>query len=408
MKALARYTLMRLLALLPALLTGFVPGSALGQQQAFFSQQQLDRMLAPVALYPDPLLSQLLMASTHTLDVVEAARWAKAHPGLQGDAAVMAVAQQDWDPSVKSLAAFPQLLAWMDENLEWTRGLGNAFLAQGPQVMETVQALRRKAQAAGTLRSDDRIRVLDDAQSIAVVPADPQILYVPYYDPLLVYGTWWWPAHPPVRWRPWPGYSIGPGYAAALPSLYWGPGIVISTGILFGAFDWPRHQVRVVGAPYHYYSSVTVNRPPARAHSNAVPVNTVNPVPPVNRGPGVWQPNPAPRAGVGHRDRAVPGYGAPRVDAPRPTAAVPAPRAREPRPEIAGPQGLRVAASPPAAPRVIAPHPEFRAGHPQTGGVAAVRAEPRNQVSREPGRTAERDARPASPQRGHGDRKGPG
>lgn len=410
MKALARYTLMRLLALLltllPALLSGFAPGSALAQQRAVFSQQQLDRMLAPVALYPDPLLSQLLMASTHTLDVVEAARWSKAHPGLQGDAAVMAVAQQDWDPSVKSLAAFPQLLAWMDENLEWTRGLGDAFLAQGPQVMGTVQSLRRKAQAAGTLRSDDRIRVLDDAQSIAVVPADPQILYVPYYDPLVMYGTWWWPAHPPVRWRPWPGYSIGPAYAAALPSLYWGPGIVISAGILFGAFDWPRRQVRVVGAPYHHYSTVTVNRQPAHPHSNAAQVNTVNPVPPVNRGPGVWQ-HP-PRAGVGHRDPAVPGYGAPRVEAQRPNAVIPVPRVHAPQPEIARPQGLRVAVRPPEAPRVIAPHPEVHARPPQTGGVAAVRAEPRNQVSREPGRAAERDARPSSPQRGHGDRKGPG
>ena len=194
MKALARYTRMRLLALLlallPALLPGIGPGSAHAEEQPVFSQQQLDRMLAPIALYPDPLLSQLFMASTHAEEVVEAARWSKAHPGLQGDAAVIAAAQQNWDPSVKSLVAFPQLLAWMDENLEWTRGLGDAFLAQEPQVMETVQSLRRRAQAAGTLRSDDRIRVLDEAQSIAVVPADPQILYVPYYDPLVMYGTW--------------------------------------------------------------------------------------------------------------------------------------------------------------------------------------------------------------------------
>ena len=421
MKALARYTRMRLLALLlallPALLPGIGPGSAHAEEQPVFSQQQLDRMQAPIALYPDPLLSQLLMASTYALEVVEAARWSKAHPGLQGDAAVIAAAQQNWDPSVKSLVAFPQLLAWMDENLEWTRGLGDAFLAQEPQVMETVQSLRQRAQAAGTLRSDDRIRVLDEAQSIAVVPADPQILYVPYYDPLLMYGTWWWPAYPPVRWRPWPGYSIRPGYAASLPSLptlHWGPGIIISTGFFFGAFDWPRRQVRVVSATNHHYNTVTVSRQADYAQANAAAVNRVNPVNPVNpvnRGPGVWQHNPAHRGGVAYRDPAVQRqFGAPRVDAHLPNAAVPAPRAREPNPKahVARPQALRVAVSPPEAPRVIAPHPEFRARQPQTGGGAGGRAEPRKHASREPGRPAERDARPASPRRGHGDHRGPG
>ena len=429
MKALARYTLMRLLALLlmllPALLPGFAPGSALAEEQPAFSQQQLDQMLAPIALYPDPLLSQLLMASTYALEVVEAARWSKARPGLQGDAAVIAVAQQNWDPSVKSLVAFPQLLAWMDENLEWMRGLGDAFLAQEPQVMETVQSLRRRAQAAGTLRSDDRIRVLDEAQSIALVPADPQILYVPYYDPMLMYGTWWSPAYPPVRWRPWPGYFIRPGYAA---SLHWAPGVIVSTRFFFGAFDWPRRQVRVVSA--NHYNTVTVNRQPAHAHSNPAAVNPVNPVHPVhplNRGPGVWQHNPAHRGGVGYRHPAVQRHGAPHVDAHLPNAAVPvprardagihvarpealrvtvspsvAPRAREPHPEIARPEALRAAVSPPEAPRVIAPHPGFRARQPQSGGVAGVRAEPRNHVNREPGRSAEHDARPAGRGRGHG------
>ena len=395
MKARARYALMRLvallLALLPALLPGMAPGTAHAQEQAVLSQQQLDQMLAPIALYPDPLLSQLLMASTYAREVVEAARWSKARPGLQGDAAVMAAAQQNWDPSVKSLVAFPQLLAWMDENLEWTRGLGDAFLAQEPQVMETVQSLRRRAQAAGTLRSDDRIRVLDEAQSIAVVPADPQILYVPYYDPLLMYGTWWSPAYPPVRWRPWPGYSIRPGYAAG---LHWGPGITISTGFFFGAFDWPRWQVRAPGASHHHYNKVPAHA--AHARSNAAAVN------PVNRGPGVWQHNPAHRGGVGYRDPAMQRHGAPRDDAHRPNAAVPVPRARDPGIHADRPRAPRAAVSPSDAPRAIAPHPEFRARQPQTVGVAGVRTEPRNHASREPRRSPERDARPASRGRGQG------
>jgi len=203
--------------------------SALAQNQPAFTQQQLDQMLAPIALYPDPLLSQVLMASTYPLEVVEAARWSKAHPGLEGDDAVRAVAQQSWDPSVKSLVAFPQVLAWMDESLDWTSNLGDAFLAQETQVMETVQTLRQRAQAAGALRSDDRNRIVSEAGAIAVVPASPQIIYVPYYDPLVVYGPWWWPAYPPVHWRPWPDYYARPGYAAG---YYWGPGIRISAGFL--------------------------------------------------------------------------------------------------------------------------------------------------------------------------------
>ena len=109
-----------------------------------FSQQELDQMLAPIALYPDPLLSQILMAATYPLEIVEAARWIAAYPGLRGDDAVRAVAAQQWDPSVKSLVAFPQIVKLMDQRLDWTQRLGNAFLAQQAQVMDTVQELRRR------------------------------------------------------------------------------------------------------------------------------------------------------------------------------------------------------------------------------------------------------------------------
>src|SRR5438034_1789825 len=122
-----------------------------------FTQQQLDQMLAPVALYPDSLLSQILMASTYPLEIVEAARWSKANPNLTGDDAVKAAEQNGWDPSVTSLVAFPQVLTMMDSNLSWTERLGDAFLAQQPQVMETVQNLRQRAYAAGNLRSNDKV-----------------------------------------------------------------------------------------------------------------------------------------------------------------------------------------------------------------------------------------------------------
>lgn len=219
--------------------------------QARYPQHELDRLLAPVALYPDSLLSQVLMAATYPADVVEAARWSRANPHLAGDDAVRAADREDWDPSVKSLLAFPHLLQRMDEKLDWTRSLGEAFLAQEPQVMETVQQLRRRAHAAGHLRSDDRILVQPQGQAIAIAPAQPHVVYVPYYDPLVVYGPWWWPAYQPVYWAPWPGYVRvhRPGLSV---SLWWGAPVRLSLGFFFGGVDWHHRQVRVVHVHNHY------------------------------------------------------------------------------------------------------------------------------------------------------------
>ncbi|MGC2517993.1 MAG: DUF3300 domain-containing protein, partial [Burkholderiales bacterium] len=234
--------------------------------QPAFSQQELDQMLAPIALYPDPLLSQILMASTYPLEVVEAARWSRANPGYRGEYAVNAVASQTWDPSVKSLVAFPQILAMMDERLGWTERLGDAFLAQEPQVMDTVQALRRRAYEAGNLRSNDQMLLTDEGGMIAVEPVNPQIIFVPYYDPLVVYGTWWWPAYPPVYWPAWPGYYVRPGFA---PGFWWGVGIAVSVGFFFGAFDWHRHHVNVVHVNNYYYRGTRVNVVPGRWEHDA-------------------------------------------------------------------------------------------------------------------------------------------
>ena len=137
------------------LLAMLIAAPVFAQAQRNYSQAELDQMLAPVALYPDPLLSQVLMAATYPHEVAEAARWSRAHPGLQGDDAVRAAQYEDWDPSVKSLLAFPQVLARMAENPGWTQSLGDAFLAQEPHVMDTVQQLRRRAQAAGNLQSSE-------------------------------------------------------------------------------------------------------------------------------------------------------------------------------------------------------------------------------------------------------------
>src|SRR3989449_9236839 len=180
MKARARYVCTQVLVLLLSVSVLFaqetVPISpAPMQAKPVFTQQELDQMLAPIALYPDSLLTQILMASTYPLEVVEAARWSRANTSLKGDQAVQAVTQNSWDPSVKSLVAFPQILQMMDEKLDWTERLGDAFLAQQTQVMDTVQNLRQKAYEAGNLKSTDQVRVDQQGQTIVVEPARPAV-----------------------------------------------------------------------------------------------------------------------------------------------------------------------------------------------------------------------------------------
>jgi hypothetical protein len=225
MKALFNSWLVRAVALM------FAASVAFAQDRVPFRDEELDQMLAPIALYPDPLLSQVLMASTYPLEVVQASRWSRANPRLKGQEAVRAVESQDWDPSVKSLAAFPQVLTMMDQKLEWTERVGEAFLAQPEDVMDSVQKLRRQAEIAGNLRSNEQMRVAREGEYITIAPPAPQVVYVPYYDPRVVYGTWWYPAYPPVYWAPAPAYYVVPAHR---PAFLWGSGIAISAGFFFG------------------------------------------------------------------------------------------------------------------------------------------------------------------------------
>jgi hypothetical protein len=229
------------------------------EEVPLFSQAELDQMLAPVALYPDQLLSQVLMAATYPLEVVQAARWSREHPGLRGQEAVRAADDKAWDPSVKSLVAFPDLLAQMDADLDWTERLGDAFLAQQQQVMDTVQSLRQKAYDAGNLRSGEQVQVVREREVIYVRSAYPDVVYVPYYDPFTVYGSWWWPSYRPAYWAPWPGY-VTLGYASH-GGFYWGAGFNLGVGFFFGDWDWHGRYVRVVDyAPFYY------RRPPYVQH----------------------------------------------------------------------------------------------------------------------------------------------
>ena len=188
------------------------------------SQDLLDSLLAPIALYPDQLLSQVLMASTYPLEVVEAARFVKANPSLRGDALDRALQGRSWDASVLSLCAFPQVLDMMDAKLEWTQRLGDAFLADEGAVMSTVQGLRLRAQQAGNLQSTPQQNVVVQDRSIIIEPAQPEYVYVPVYNPEIIYGPWWAPAYTPWYWYPGPiwGYPAFPsswGYAAG---MFWG------------------------------------------------------------------------------------------------------------------------------------------------------------------------------------------
>jgi Protein of unknown function (DUF3300) len=390
-----------LAALLAVISFAVAHGNAVGQSQRAYTQPELDQMLAPIALYPDPLLSQILMASTYPIEVVEAARWSRANPGLQGDTAVRGVENMDWDPSVKSLVAFPDVLAHMDQNLEWTRQLGDAFLVQEPQVMETVQRLRQQARAAGTLASDARVRVLDDGPIIVVQPVDPQVIYVPYYDPRVAYGTWWWPTYPPVFWAPWPGYAVH----YPRPGFFWGPAVRVSVGFFFGAVDWPHRQVRVVSVSNYYY------RPAVRRSVHATQVNVA---------PGPWRHDPWHRRGLSYRPPEVQQRFAPAAP-PREVHHAPAPRseAAQPRsqPQTARPVSTPSAPAarvtrgtarrdertdahrgvPPADPRVGTPQPGGAASRPatpaaaprpQNGAAPPVRSEPARERSRERPRPA--------------------
>jgi hypothetical protein len=167
------------------------------EESKTFKQEELDQMLAPIALYPDDLLSQILMASTYPLEIVQAARWTNQNKDLKGDALTEALEKQDWDASVKSLVNFPDVLSKMNESLEWTQKLGDAFLAQQKQVMDTIQMLRKKAQEAGNLKDSPQQKVVVEKETIIIQPAQPETIYVPSYNPAVVYGAWWWPLFPP-------------------------------------------------------------------------------------------------------------------------------------------------------------------------------------------------------------------
>jgi len=266
------------------ILVWFPAFSAWAQESKPFKAEELDQMLAPIALYPDALLSQVLMASTYPADVAEAAKWSKANAKQKGDAAVTAVQDKPWDNSVKSLVAFPQALATLAEKPEWVQRVGDAFLAQPNEVMDSVQRLRAAAQKSGNLNSNEQQKVIVEQAPqtqqtiIKIEPASPQVVYVPAYNPTVVYGTWWYPSYPPVYLPPPPGYAFG---TALLSGIAFGIGVGI-TNSLWGGCDWGHGDI-----------DIDIDR-----HNN---INVGNKIE-VNQNNVKWKHNAENRRGVPYRD----------------------------------------------------------------------------------------------------------
>jgi hypothetical protein len=237
--------------LLLALTTALSP-PALAQNQAAkpatapasdkLKAEQLDQLVAPIALYPDPLLAEVMMASTYPLEVVEADRWAKANKQLKGDQQKAALEKQKWDDSVKSLVATPTVLDNMSSKLEWTKNLGDAVLAQQADVMDAVQRLRAKAQAQNNLKTTKEQKVStkteQNKQVIVIEPANPATVYVPYYQPT-VYGAWAYPSYPPYYWAP----PVGYGYLAGAAI---GFGVGWAVGAAWGgSYGWGSGDINI-------------------------------------------------------------------------------------------------------------------------------------------------------------------
>jgi hypothetical protein len=215
-----------------------------------FTQEQIDRLLAPIALYPDALLAQILMASTYPLEVVEADRWRKAHLDLTGQSLDDALQEKPWDPSVKSLCNFPTVLDTMSEKIEDTAQLGDAFLEQQDAVMDTVQNLRAKARAEEHLRTTDRQKVVVEGGDITIEPAQTDVIYIPTYDPCTIYGPWWYPTcSPPWFW--YPGVGVG---------LSFGTAIFIGPIAGWCGFYWHRHQLFVNVNKMVYFNRIGITR----------------------------------------------------------------------------------------------------------------------------------------------------
>jgi hypothetical protein len=249
------------------------------------TQEELAQLLAPIALYPDELIVQILMASTYPLEVVQADRWAKSHAQSAGDALAKQLEKEPWDPSVKSMVNFPTVLSAMSEKLDVTTKIGDAFLSQQKDVMDTIQMLRKKAQAAGNLKTTKEQKVVVEKETIIIQPANPQVIYVPTYSPTVVYGVWAYPSYPPYYYYPPPPPSY-PAYSLAV-----GVAVGAAWGYAWGNANW--HGNGNNGVYINNSQNLNVNKNINRANYQG------------GSGNNSWQHNPQHRQGVAYRDGAT-------------------------------------------------------------------------------------------------------
>jgi hypothetical protein len=272
-----------------------------GKSATVFKSEELEQILAPIALYPDSLLSQIMMASTYPLEVVQAEHWVVQNKQVKGDALTAALEKQTWDPSVKSLVNFPQILTMMSEKLDWTLKLGDAFLAQQKEVMDTVQVLRKKAEAAGNLKTTKEQTVVVKQETIIIEYANPQVVYVPTYNPTVIYGYWPYPSYPPYYYYP-------PGYTAGAAMIGFGTAVAVGAawGYAWGNCNWHGGDVDI-----DYNRNTTINNNinreqyQQRAQNARSGTGAGTTAAGAGAGSGKWQHNPENRKGVAYRDQAT-------------------------------------------------------------------------------------------------------
>lgn len=231
------------------------PQQQISLEKQLFSEAKLAQMLAPIALYPDSLLTHILIAATYPIEIVEAHRWLKKHEKLNPEQAAQSVKNFDWDASVKALIPFERILSRLSEDLSWTQQLGDAFLQDEARLLESIQTLREQAKLAGNLDKMDNMSVSYEDSNIIIEAREKEIVYVPYYDTRMVYGAWHWSSYPPVYWRPY--RSV---YVSHYKPFYWHSGIHISFNYFFSAFHWHNRHVVVVN-PYRVHHRYYHQRP---------------------------------------------------------------------------------------------------------------------------------------------------
>jgi Protein of unknown function (DUF3300) len=261
-------------------------------QQPKIPADQLDSLVAPIALYPDPLLAQVLAASTYPLELIQLQQWLAKNQALKDKSLAEAVAKQPWDPSIQALAALPDVVKRLADDIQWTTDLGNAFLAQQGDVMDAVQRMRKKADSNGNLKSTEQQRVetkvVENKSVIVIEPAKPEVVYVPSYDPVVVYGPPVYP-YPPIYYPP-------AGYYAAGMAISFGIGVAMGAAWGGGGWGW--------GAGWGN-NNVYINHNNNFVRNSNINGGNRNNINGGNRGNGNWTHNPQHRGGAPYRDRAT-------------------------------------------------------------------------------------------------------